>query len=222
MPGLQYPRATRARLRHGAGGCDGWEPGTRGPRRLVPRGLWLLRTLPARRRLRLPQHPRTGVSRDGGYATHMLAHASALARVPAISHAARAAAVRRDHHVQRRAHSGARAGGAVAVVHGVEGPRASGDSVCGATRVSCGGGERRGRSCRPPLGAHEYIAARGGWRVRRPVPSAARVRSSQPSPTPGAMQAIVGGLGPNGTLLVIGAWGTFPLDSRTSWSSARR
>ena len=47
----------------------------------------------------------TGVTRDGGYATHMLADASALAHVPDDARRDRigAVAVRRHHHLQRAA-----------------------------------------------------------------------------------------------------------------------
>ena len=64
----------------------------------------------------------TGVTRDGGYATHMIAHVSAVAHVPDDLDPVevRAAALRRRHHLQRAPQYRRRPGDIVAV-HGVGG-----------------------------------------------------------------------------------------------------
>jgi D-arabinose 1-dehydrogenase-like Zn-dependent alcohol dehydrogenase len=158
----------------------------------------------------------TGVSRDGGYATHMLAHASALARVPAALDTVESAPLLCAGITTFNAlrHSGARAGDVVAI-HGIGGlghlavqfAAHLGFHVVAVSR----GADKEGLA--RSLGAHEYIDS-----VRTDAAAALRAlggaRAILATVTdPVAMQSIAGGLGPNGTLLVISAVGSFAVDS---------
>jgi alcohol dehydrogenase len=158
----------------------------------------------------------TGVSRDGGYATHMLAHASALARVPqeldAVQSAPLLCAGITTFNALRN--SGARAGDLVAI-HGVGGLGHLGIQFAarlGFRVAAVSRGEDKEKLARS-LGAHLYIDS------ERADPAAALralggARAIIATVTQAAaMQAIAGGLGPNGTLMVIGGVGTFPVDS---------
>lgn len=158
----------------------------------------------------------TGVSRDGGYATHMLAHASALARVPpeldSIESAPLLCAGITTFNALR--HSGAGAGDLVAI-HGVGGLGHLGVQFAARLgfRVAAVNRGRDKEKLARSLGAQEYIdtteadpatalQALGGARA-----ILATVTDAQ------AMQAIAGGLGINGTMLVIGAVGALTVDS---------
>jgi alcohol dehydrogenase len=158
----------------------------------------------------------TGVTRDGGYATHMLAHASALARIPAQLDAVESAPLLCAGITTFNAlrHCGARPGDLVAI-HGIGGLGHLG--VQFATRmgfrvvaVSRGADKE---SLARALGAHAYVdseqedpaAALRGLGGARAI--LATVTDAA------AMESIVGGLGPNGTMMVIGAVGAFPVDS---------
>jgi alcohol dehydrogenase len=158
----------------------------------------------------------TGVTRDGGYATHMLAHATALARVPAeldsVASAPLLCAGITTFNALR--HCGAAPGELVAI-HGVGGLGHLGIQFAARMgfRVVA---VNRGRDKEPlarSLGAHDYIDstdgdpaaalnARGGARAILATVTDAR-----------AMQAVSGGLGVNGTLMVIGAVGALTVDS---------
>jgi len=220
-PGLNYPRIPGheviGTVQSLGAEVEGWEVGTR-----VGIGWWPGSCGYCTRCRRgdafacLNVHGATGVSRDGGYATHMLAHVSALARVPdsldAVESAPLLCAGITTFNALR--HSGARAGDVVAI-HGIGGLGHL--AVQFAARL----GFRviavsRGADKEPlarSLGAHEYIdtvrtdaaaalQALGGARaILATVTDAA------------AMQAIIGGLGPNGTLLVISAVGSLAVDS---------
>jgi alcohol dehydrogenase len=158
----------------------------------------------------------TGVSRDGGYATHMLAHASALARVPGeldpVESAPLLCAGITTFNALR--HCGAGAGDLVAI-HGVGGLGHLGIQFAarlGFRVVAVNRGRDKEQLARA-LGAHEYIDAAeadpaaalnalGGARAILATVTDAR-----------AMQAIAGGLGVNGTLMVIGAVGALSVDS---------
>ena len=158
----------------------------------------------------------TGVTRDGGYATHMLAHASALARVPreldSIESAPLLCAGITTFNALR--HSGAGAGELVAI-HGIGGLGHLGVQFAARLgfRVAAVNRGRDKEQLARSLGAHEYIdtsevdpaaalQALGGARA-----ILATVTNGQ------AMQAIAGGLGVNGTMLVIGAVGALTVDS---------
>jgi D-arabinose 1-dehydrogenase-like Zn-dependent alcohol dehydrogenase len=158
----------------------------------------------------------TGVSRDGGYATHMLAHVSALARVPAeldsVASAPLLCAGITTFNALR--HCGGRAGDLVAI-HGVGGLGHLGIQFAArlgfrVVAVSRGGDkEELARS----LGAHEYIdSAQGDPAAALRSLGGARAILATVTDA-GAMQAVVGGLGPNGTMMVIGGVGMLTVDS---------
>lgn len=158
----------------------------------------------------------TGVSRDGGYATHMLAHVSALARVPAqldtVESAPLLCAGITTFNALR--HSGARAGDLVAV-HGVGGLGHLGIQFAarlGFRVVAVSRGADKAELARS-LGAHEYIDSEAGdpAAALRALGGARAILATVTDAK--AMQSIVGGLGPNGTMLVIGAVGAFPINS---------
>ena len=158
----------------------------------------------------------TGVSRDGGYATHMLAHASALARVPpeldSVESAPLLCAGMTTFNALR--HSGAGPGDLV-VIQGIGGLGHLGIQFAARLgfRVAAVNRGRDKEKLARSLGAHEYIdtteadpaaalQALGGARA-----ILATVTNAQ------AMQAIAAGLGVNGTMLVIGAAGALSVDS---------
>jgi D-arabinose 1-dehydrogenase-like Zn-dependent alcohol dehydrogenase len=158
----------------------------------------------------------TGVTRDGGYATHMLAHASALARVPkeldSLESAPLLCAGITTFNALR--HCGAAAGDLVAI-HGIGGLGHLGIQFAahqGFRTVAINRGREK-ESLARSLGAVDYIdsetqkpdaalQALGGAKA-----IIATVTNSN------AMQAVVGGLGINGVMMVIGAVGAFSVDS---------
>jgi D-arabinose 1-dehydrogenase-like Zn-dependent alcohol dehydrogenase len=158
----------------------------------------------------------TGVSRDGGYATHMLAHVTALAHVPAELDAVESAPLLCAGITTFNAlrNSGARSGDLVAI-HGVGGLGHLGIQFAarlGFRVVAVNRGRDKEQLARS-LGAHEYIDTQasdpaaalqglgGAKAILATVTNAA------------AMEAVVGGLGSNGTLMVIGAVGAMTVDS---------
>lgn len=161
----------------------------------------------------------TGVTRDGGYATHMLAEASAVAHVPLDLDDVEAAPLLCAGITTFNAlrNSGAGPGDLVAI-HGVGGLGHLGiqfSSRMGFRTVAVNRGRKKEAVARA-LGAHDYIdseegdvaealQARGGAKAIIATVSDAE-----------AMQAIVGGLGPNGTMMVVGAVGTFSIDTFTN------
>jgi alcohol dehydrogenase len=158
----------------------------------------------------------TGVTRDGGYATHMLAHASALARIPAqldgVESAPLLCAGITTFNALR--HCGARPGDLVAI-HGVGGLGHLGIQFAArmgfrVAAVSRGGDKE---SLARSLGAHAYVdSARGDPAAALRELGGARAILATVTDA-AAMQSIVGGLGPNGTMMVIGAVGAFPVDT---------
>ncbi|MFL5288651.1 MAG: alcohol dehydrogenase [Rhodopila sp.] len=158
----------------------------------------------------------TGVTRDGGYATHMLALASALARVPddlpAVASAPLLCAGITTFNALRN--SGARPGDLVAI-HGVGGLGHLGIQFAarqGFRTVAVNRGRDKEALARS-LGADDYIdsqatdpatalQAMGGAKA-----ILATVTNAE------AMQAIAGGLGVNGTIMVIGAVGGLTVNS---------
>jgi alcohol dehydrogenase len=158
----------------------------------------------------------TGVSRDGGYATHMLAHASALARVPdelaSVESAPLLCAGITTFNALR--HCGARAGDLVAI-HGVGGLGHLGIQFAarlGFRVVAVSRGSDKEKLARS-LGAHEYIdSARGDPAAALQTLGGARAILATVTDAK-AMQSVAGGLGPNGTMMVIGAVGVITVDS---------
>src|SRR5580658_4982019 len=158
----------------------------------------------------------TGVSRDGGYATHMLALVSALARIPeeldSVESAPLLCAGITTFNALR--HCGAAPGDLVAI-HGVGGLGHLGVQFAaraGFRTVAVNRGRDKEKLARE-LGAHDYIdsdatdpaaalQAMGGAKAILATVTNAK-----------AMQAIAGGLGPNGVLMVIGAVGPLTIDS---------
>jgi D-arabinose 1-dehydrogenase-like Zn-dependent alcohol dehydrogenase len=158
----------------------------------------------------------TGVTRDGGYATHMLANTSALARVPealaSVESAPLLCAGITTFNALRNC--GARPGDLVAI-HGVGGLGHLGIQFAarqGFRTVAVNRGRDKEALARS-LGAQEYIdseasdpaaalQAMGGAKA-----IIATVTSAE------AMQAIAGGLGTNGIMMVIGAVGALTVNS---------
>jgi D-arabinose 1-dehydrogenase-like Zn-dependent alcohol dehydrogenase len=221
MPGLKYPRIPGHEVigvveAIGAD-VDGWTPGTR-----VGVGWssgacgYCLHCRHGDAFACLNFQGATGVSRDGGYATHMLAHASALARVPAeldsVASAPLLCAGITTFNALR--HCGARAGELVAI-HGVGGLGHLGIQFAarlGFRVVAVSRGSDKEELARS-LGAHEYVDTERGdpAAALRSLGGARAILATVTEA--GAMQAVVGGLGPNGTMLVIGGVGMLSVDS---------
>jgi D-arabinose 1-dehydrogenase-like Zn-dependent alcohol dehydrogenase len=221
MPGLKYPRIPGHEVigvveAIGAD-VDGWTPGTR-----VGVGWssgacgYCLHRRHGDAFACLNFQGATGVSRDGGYATHMLAHASALARVPAeldsVASAPLLCAGITTFNALR--HCGARAGELVAI-HGVGGLGHLGIQFAarlGFRVVAVSRGSDKEELARS-LGAHEYVDTERGdpAAALRSLGGARAILATVTEA--GAMQAVVGGLGPNGTMLVIGGVGMLSVDS---------
>jgi len=221
MPGLVYPRIPGheviGTLEAVGRDVDGWEPGTRVGVDWSPGACGYCEACRHGNAFACQNiHGATGVSSDGGYATHMLAHVSALARVPAELDSIEAAPLLCAGITTFNAlrHSGARAGELVAI-HGIGGLGHLGVQFAarlGFRVVAVSRGADKEQLARS-LGAHDYLDSDRG------DPAAALqgmggARAILATVTDGkAMQSITPGLGPNGTLLVIGAVGTIPVDT---------
>jgi len=161
-------------------------------------------------------HGATGLTRDGGYATHMLALTSALARVPETLDPVESAPLLCAGITTFNAlrHCGAKPGDLVAI-HGVGGLGHLGIQFAarqGFRTVAVNRGRDKEALARS-LGAHDYIdseaddpaqalqAMGGAKAIIATVTDAA------------AMQAVSGGLGVNGTMMVIGAVGALTVNS---------
>jgi D-arabinose 1-dehydrogenase-like Zn-dependent alcohol dehydrogenase len=158
----------------------------------------------------------TGVSRDGGYATHMLALASALARVPAsldpVSSAPLLCAGITTFNALRN--SGARPGDVVAI-HGVGGLGHLGIQYAakqGFRTVAVNRGRDKEALARS-LGAHDYIDSEAGDPAQALLAMGGAKAIIATVTHPKAMEAIAGGLGVNGVMMVIGAVGNLTVDS---------
>ena len=158
----------------------------------------------------------TGVSRDGGYATHMLAHVTALAHVPAdldiVESAPLLCAGITTFNALRN--SGAGPGDLVAI-HGVGGLGHLGIQFAarlGFRVVAVNRGRDKEQLARS-LGAHEYIDTQAGdpAAALRALGGAKAILATVTNAA--AAEAVVGGLGTNGTLMVIGAVGALTVDS---------
>ncbi|MBV8404416.1 MAG: alcohol dehydrogenase catalytic domain-containing protein [Gammaproteobacteria bacterium] len=158
----------------------------------------------------------TGVTRDGGYATHLLAHHSALARVPAeldsVESAPLLCAGITTFNALRNCGAGA---GELVAIHGVGGLGHLGIQFAarlGLRVVAVNRGRDKEELARS-LGASEYIdtnAADPAEELRK-LGGARAILATVTDAS--AMQAVAGGLGANGTLMVIGAVGALTVDS---------
>jgi len=161
-------------------------------------------------------HAVTGVTRDGGYATHLVADVSAVARVPAdldqVESAPLLCAGITTFNALRNAGAGP---GDLIVVHGVGGLGHLGIQFArrlGFRTVAVNRGRDKEALARQ-LGAHDYIDSEAGD-VAEALQKLGGARVIIATVTSAdAMQAIVGGLGPNGVMMVIGAVGTFVVDT---------
>jgi D-arabinose 1-dehydrogenase-like Zn-dependent alcohol dehydrogenase len=160
-------------------------------------------------------HGATGVTRDGGYATHMLADATALARVPASLDAVESAPLLCAGVTTFNAirNSGARGGDLVAI-HGIGGLGHLGIQFAaklGFRTVAVNRGRDKEALARE-LGAHDYIdsAAEDPAQALRAMGGAKVIIATVTNAE--AMQAIVGGLGPRGTMMLIGATGPISIN----------
>jgi alcohol dehydrogenase len=161
-------------------------------------------------------HEVTGVTRDGGYATHLIAHVSAVARVPddldAVESAPLLCAGITTFNALR--HSGAAPGDLVAV-HGLGGLGHLGVQFAarqGFRAVAVNRGRDKEDLARS-LGASDYIdsAAEDPAKALQAMGGAKAILATV---TDGkAMEAIAGGLGPNGVMMVIGAVGPLTVNS---------
>lgn len=161
-------------------------------------------------------HGATGVSRDGGYATHMLALSSALARVPEALDSVEAAPLLCAGITTFNAlrNSGAGPGDLVAI-HGVGGLGHLGIQFAakqGFRTVAVNRGRDKEALARE-LGAHDYIdsAAQDPAAALLAMGGAKAILATVTNPQ--AMEAIAGGLGPNGVMMVIGAVGNITVNS---------
>src|SRR5271166_979625 len=161
-------------------------------------------------------HEVTGVTRDGGYATHMIAHVSAVAHVPddldSVQSAPLLCAGITTFNALR--HSGAGPGDLVAV-HGVGGLGHLGVQFAarqGFRTVAVNRGRDKEDLARS-LGASDYIDS-GAEDPAKALQAMGGAKAILATVTSGeAMLAIAGGLGPNGVLMVIGAVGPLTVNS---------
>jgi alcohol dehydrogenase len=158
----------------------------------------------------------TGVSRDGGYATHMLALTSALVHLPEAMDAVESAPLLCAGITTFNAlrNCGARPGDLVAI-HGVGGLRHLGIQFAGKQgfrTVAVNRGKDEEALARS-LGAQHYIdsAAADPAAALRSMGGATAILATVSNGD--AMQAIAGGLGVNGTMMVIGAVGPLTVNS---------
>jgi D-arabinose 1-dehydrogenase-like Zn-dependent alcohol dehydrogenase len=158
----------------------------------------------------------TGITRDGGYATHMLAHASALAHMPASLDSVESAPLLCAGITTFNSlrNSGAKPGDLVAILGvgglghlGIQFAARQGYRTVGVDRGS--DKEALVRS----LGAQEYIDSQKGdpAAALQAMGGAKTILATVTSAE--AMQTIAGGLGANGTLMLIGAIGPMTVNS---------
>jgi alcohol dehydrogenase len=161
-------------------------------------------------------HSTTGLTRDGGYATHMLALTSALAHIPealdSVNSAPLLCAGITTFNALR--HCGATPGDLVAI-HGVGGLGHLGIQFAarqGFRTVAVNRGRDKEALART-LGAHDYIDSAAGdpAQALQAMGGAKAIIATVTSAE--AMQAIAGGLGVNGTMMVIGAVGALTVNS---------
>jgi alcohol dehydrogenase len=161
-------------------------------------------------------HEVSGLTRDGGYATHMIAHVSAVAHVPddldAVESAPLLCAGVTTFNALR--HAGAGPGDVVAV-HGVGGLGHLGVQFAarqGFRTVAVARGRDKEELARR-LGASDFIDS-AAEDPAKALTAMGGARAILATVTDGpAMQAISGGLGPNGVMMVIGAVGPLTVNS---------
>lgn len=150
----------------------------------------------------------TGITRDGGYAEYMVAPATAIARVPDAISALDAAPLMCAGVTTFNAlrNSGARPGDTVAVLGlgGLGHLAVQFAQRMGFRTIAIARGADKGTLARD-LGAHAYIdsAAQDAGQALRVLGGARVILATAASAA--AMQAVLGGLGPRGTMMVIGA-----------------
>jgi alcohol dehydrogenase len=157
----------------------------------------------------------TGMTRDGGYATHMVADVSAAAHVPDdlddVESAPLLCAGVTTFNALR--HGGARAGNLVAVlgVGGLGHLAVQFAARQGFRTVAVNRGRDKEAMIRS-LGAHDYIDSTEGdpAEALRKLGGARVILATVTSAE--AMQSVVGGLSPNGTMMIIGAVAAFPIN----------
>ena len=161
-------------------------------------------------------HAITGVTRDGGYATHMLALTSAMARVPEALDVVESAPLLCAGITTFNAlrNCGAKSGDLVAI-HGVGGLGHLGIQFAarqGFRTVAVNRGRDKEALARS-LGAADYIDSEAGdpAKALQAMGGAKAIIATVTSAS--AMQAVAGGLGVNGTLMVIGAVGALTVNS---------
>jgi NADPH:quinone reductase-like Zn-dependent oxidoreductase len=193
------------------GGSGGMGGRGRGPRSRVQPGADAL----IRMSLTLEECA-TGVTRDGGYATHMLALASALAHVPEALDSVKSAPLLCAGITTFNAlrNCGAKPGDLVAI-HGVGGLGHLAIQFAarqGFRTVAVNRGRDKEALARS-LGAHDYIDSEVGdpAHALQAMGGAKAIIATVTSAE--AMQAISGGLGVNGTMMVIGAVGALTVNS---------
>jgi D-arabinose 1-dehydrogenase-like Zn-dependent alcohol dehydrogenase len=156
----------------------------------------------------------TGLTRDGGYATHMLADMSAVAHIPEdlddVESAPLLCAGVTTFNALRN--GGARAGDLVAIlgVGGLGHLAVQFAARQGYRTVAVDRGREKAVMIRS-LGAHDYIDSTAGdpAEALRKLGSAKVILATVTSAE--AMQSVMGGLAPNGTMMVIGAVAALPV-----------
>ena len=161
-------------------------------------------------------HGATGITRDGGYATHMLALTSALAHVPEALDSVESAPLLCAGITTFNAlrNCGAKPGDLVAI-HGVGGLGHLGIQFAarsGFRTVAVNRGRDKEALARS-LGAHDYIDSDAGDPAQALLAMGGAKAILATVTNAEAMQAISGGLGVNGTLMVIGAVGALTVNS---------
>jgi alcohol dehydrogenase len=158
----------------------------------------------------------TGVTRDGGYATHMLALSTALAHVPntldSVESAPLLCAGITTFNALRN--SGAKPGDLVAI-HGIGGLGHLAIQFAarqGFRTIAVARGRGKEALARS-LGAHDYIDSEAGDPAAALLAMGGAKAIIATVTNPQAMEAIIGGLGPNGVMMVIGAAGNITIDS---------
>jgi D-arabinose 1-dehydrogenase-like Zn-dependent alcohol dehydrogenase len=158
----------------------------------------------------------TGLSRDGGYATHMLADASALAHVPGeldpVESAPLLCAGVTTFNALRNTGAGP---GDVVAVHGVGGLGHLAIQFAakqGFRTVAINRGRDKEALARS-LGAQDYIDSEDGDPAQALLAMGGAKAIIATVTHAGAMQAVSAGLGVNGAMMVIGAVGNLTVDS---------
>jgi D-arabinose 1-dehydrogenase-like Zn-dependent alcohol dehydrogenase len=158
----------------------------------------------------------TGILRDGGYATHMIARVSALAIVPkelvSVDAAPLMCAGITTFNALR--HSGAGAGELVAIlgVGGLGHLAIQYAAKQGFRTVAIDRGRDKEQLARS-LGAHDYIDSTAGDPAAALTAMGGAKTILATAPSAAAMQAVASGLGVSGTMMVIGAAGALTINS---------